>query len=256
MNSARNDKAKSCLRQYECQDAEAPILVCFPHAGGAASAFYPFVDELTERWQLMIVQYPGRECRYSTQLSSSLLQTADEIAGSLKVYQHRDMVFFGHSMGAKVAFEVAALLSDKPTMLIASCSPAPDIFPKRGPLTDYSDAALEEYLHSLGGTVTDLLHNKELMELVLPIIRADFKSLDDYTRAVDKRSLDMPILAMVADKDDAVDETLAKPWGHWTNSEFTTLAVQGDHFYFQKQGIGLAAYIDQAQSLISSNRYT
>ena len=240
-----------CLREYESQKASTPVLVCFPHAGGAASAFYPFVSELTQEWHLLIAQYSGRGSRYSEPLNSSLMQTVEEITHALKDYQNRELIFFGHSMGAKIAFEVAASLHHKPKLLIASCSPPPDRFSgHRPPSHDYSDAVLSEYLRSLGGTVADLLENKEIMELVLPIIRADFQSLNSYTSSVINKRVDVPIIGLVADQDTSADSTLVQRWKNWTSRGYATLSVTGNHFYFQNTEIGLAAYIQRALQLL------
>ena len=133
----------------------------------------------------------------------------DEVAHALKDYQHRELIFFGHSMGAKVAFEVAAALHNKPKLLIVSCSPPPDRFSgHRPPPHNYSDAVLSEYLDSLGGTVADLLENTEIMELVLPIICADFQSLDSYTSSVSNKRFDVPIIGLAADQDTSANSAL------------------------------------------------
>ena len=101
--------------------------------------------------------------------------------------------------------------------------------------------------------MADLLENTEIMELVLPIICADFQSLDSYTSSVSNKRFDVPIIGLAADQDTSANSALVQRWQDWTSRDYATLSVVGNHFYFQNTEIGLATYIQRAQQLLMVN---
>lgn len=104
-------------------------LVCFPHAGGAASFFFPMAEMLLPNVEMLAVQYPGRQDRRSEKCLDSVQGLAVAIAGQLRRRTDLPLALFGHSLGATVAFEVARLLesAENAEALAASgqshCSP-------------------------------------------------------------------------------------------------------------------------------------
>lgn len=227
--------ANSNYRYYPSYQPNTDTLVCFPYAGGSASVFHPYSDALTKHWELLVMQYSGREWRFGSALKNSLLDMADEIAESLYGLDTGKMIFFGHSMGAKIAYEVAARLPEKPKLLITSCSPAPDHSPSSRPKNDYSDQTLIDYIKKLGGISSEAADNKELMELILPIIRSDFKNLDEYSDTITPTSINVPIVSLAGNEDHAVDREFVRQWREWTNHDFFIKDIDGGHFYFQQQ---------------------
>jgi len=225
----------STYRYYPSFNPNTDTLVCFPYAGGSASIFHPYSDALTKHWELLVMQYSGREWRFRSPLKNSLSDMADEIAESLYGLDTSKMIFFGHSMGAKIAFEVAARLPLKPKLLITSCSPAPNFSPSNRPKNDYTDQTLSDYLKKLGGISSEALENKELMSIVLPIIRSDFQNLDQYSDTVTRTSINVPIVSLAGKEDSAVNREFVREWREWTNRDFFIKDVEGGHFYFQEQ---------------------
>ncbi len=225
------------FRRHKSSVNDADILVLFPHAGGSASVFHSYIEELTTEWEVIVIQYPGREWRYRSPLKTSLYDYADEIVISLNALDVEigRMIFFGHSMGAKIAYEVACRLTETPKLLIASCSPAPDVAPSHSLASGCPSKDLIAYLKKLGGTVSDVLDNDELMEIILPVIQSDFQCLESYLSSVVKIPLNSPIIGLSANKDMAVSSDLVRSWSSWTNKHFFLKVVNGGHFYFHEE---------------------
>ena len=85
----------------------APRLVCFPHAGGSATFYFPLSRALAPSMEVLAVQYPGRQDRRAEPCIDSIDGLADEIVDALRPLTDRPMALFGHSMGAVLAYETA-----------------------------------------------------------------------------------------------------------------------------------------------------
>lgn len=129
------------LRRFHPQDpaqrlgSEAPRLICFPHAGGAASAFLPLARALAPAVEVLAAQYPGRQDRRSEQPVDDMGRLADALTEQVRSRVTGPYVLFGHSMGAVAAYEVARRLAERslpgPEALILSGRGAPTARPAR-----------------------------------------------------------------------------------------------------------------------------
>src|SRR5258708_8192662 len=82
-------------------------LFCFPHAGAGVSAFSTWTPELLPGVELCLVQLPGRENRIQETPITRLSVLVQMMADALSPTMTRPFAFFGHSMGALIAFELA-----------------------------------------------------------------------------------------------------------------------------------------------------
>ena len=213
-------------------------LVCFPHAGGGASAFWRWPRLLPPQVEVLAVQYPGRQDRFAEDYPETLTGMADPIAAELAALldgQPGPVAFFGHSMGALVAFEVARRLPatglPAPTRLVVSAHQAPTSPHVHGPDGD-SDQAVLTYLRSLGGSGADLLEDPELRELTLPMVRNDLRLVRNY-RYVDGPPLDCPITAVAGAQDRSCTPSQMRDWYRRTTRGFDLAVFPGDHFYLE-----------------------
>lgn len=159
-------------------------LICFPHAGGAASFFRDWADLVPDDMDLAAVRYPGREDRFLDPPPASMADLANPVARACLASGDVPLVFFGHSMGASVAYEVALRLqsagSSRLTDLFVSGSAAPGRSSgSRDPLT-MTDAEIREEVAELGGADANALADQELWKLLIPSIRADYHLIGRY----------------------------------------------------------------------------
>ncbi|MCX5205448.1 alpha/beta fold hydrolase [Streptomyces sp. NBC_00237] len=220
-------------------------LVCFPHAGGAANFFRSWAPLVPDDVELLAVRYPGREDRIFDPPVERMEELADSLADACASLASSPLAFFGHSMGASVAFEVAVRLAAAPgavgpRALFVSGRAGPGKNRSRG-LADATDEKLVEELAAMSGSTAKALANKELRELLLPQIRADYRLIERYTAAVPSPPLDIPVCAYYGDRDDRVDEDGAKAWSEVTRSAFVTRSFPGGHFYLEEHMAPLVA---------------
>jgi len=159
-------------------------LFCFPYAGGNAAAFQKWHRAFPDSIEVCSLQYPGRGNRMREPAFTNAIPLAHDVARALTSLLDLPFAFFGHSMGGLIAFEVAREFRRKqlplPLHLFVSSVRAPQ-FPNRDRIApDMPEPQFKEELRRLNGTPNEVLENKELMNLMLPMLRADFSVAHTY----------------------------------------------------------------------------
>lgn len=224
--------------------AEEHQLICFPHAGGSATYYFRLSQMLGSGAQVLGVQYPGRQERRHEPLIDDMGELADRAAEALWPLADRPFAFFGHSMGAIVAFEVArrfVALGAVPERLFASGRRAPSCHREtsfhRGP-----DAELMAEMRRVGGTDQSLLADPEVRAMILPVVRNDYQAIETYHYALGE-PLTCPIIALVGDRDPHTTVAEADAWREHTTGEFDLRVFGGGHFYLDEQRTAVAELI-------------
>src|ERR1700738_4476769 len=145
-------------------------LFCFPYAGGSAAIYQDWQQHAPNWLQICPVELPGRGRLCAENPSGSIPALAAAITSALYPYTNTPYALFGHSMGALIAFEVACGLE-------AGGRATPCRTPPVGHLADPEFLA---HVRDLNGTPTEVLANKELMDVLLPVLRADFALCEQY----------------------------------------------------------------------------
>lgn len=209
-------------------------IICFPHAGGAASFFRSWADFVPDGIELIAVRYPGREDRLADPPAETMEQLADPIAESCSPFLGTPLAFFGHSMGASVAYEVALRLRARHRAVLAglfvSSRPGPGQ-KNRKDFTRTTDDELIEDISLQGGTDPQAFAHPELRELILPAIRADYRLVDGYRALTGHAPLDSPVVAYYGDEEADLAPDSVAAWSAVTSSTFGIQTFNGGHFY-------------------------
>lgn len=204
-------------------------LFCLPFPGAGASAFLPWADELPHDVELSAIQLAGREDRFvdepATAVDAIVAELVDAIAPTLDM----PYALFGHSGGALLAFELARALPE-PTHLFVSAEFPPDAPRPDATLYQLDDAAFADRLLARGGTAPEIAGNAELMELLLPILRADFTWYGTY-RYEQGPPLDCPITVFASPDDPLVAPAEVTGWRAHTTGPSQVHDVSGGHFF-------------------------
>jgi surfactin synthase thioesterase subunit len=217
------------------QDQDPRVrLVCFPHAGGAASFFRTWATCVPDGVEVLAVCYPGREDRVLDPPAETMEELAEPIARACSGLSAAPLAFFGHSMGAMVSYEVALRLqSERRTpfvaLFVSGCSGPWRSQPQN--LARRDDAGLIDHVRLLGGTDAQAFEIVELRDLVLPVIRADFRLIDNYEPPGREAMIDAPVFAYYGRQDPDVDEDSVSGWSEATRSSFGIRSFGGGHFY-------------------------
>lgn len=212
-------------------------LFCFPYAGGSATVFRTWSDVLPPDIEVQAVQLPGREWRIKEEPFRSVFPLAQELATVLKDRFDVPFAFFGHSLGALISFELARELRRRgeslPERLFLSAHRAPHV-PKDLPnIHAGPDEEFFEGLRRLAGTPSELLENEDLMELVLPTLRADFAMAETYV-CPPEPPLACPMSVFGGLSDEWTERHKLEPWAEYTTGEFKLRMVPGGHFFVEE----------------------
>lgn len=212
-----------------------PRLFIFPHAGGSASFYVPFSKAFSTEMKRIAVQYPGASGGHGHSTVPSIQELADSIYHILlrAPGAASPTAFFGHSMGALVAFEVTRRFeaAGMPiTALFVSASSAPERMRKEY-FRDLSDDELVKFLIELSGTDPKVLNNKDFVELILPSLRGYYGSIAGYTCGPDA-TVSCPIYAFMGTDDLLAPYDNVCAWSAHTTSDFAVRVFPGSHFYF------------------------
>jgi medium-chain acyl-[acyl-carrier-protein] hydrolase len=211
-------------------------LICFPYAGGGASVFRHWQDGLPDFVEVSSVQLPGRETRFREAPFTRLEPLLSALALALGPHLDPPFAFFGHSMGALVAFELTRHLRrdgrPQPAGLFLSGCAAPQTGTCERPLHALPDAVFCKRLRGLNGTPTAVFDNHELMQLLLPTLRADFALCETYAFAPGQ-PLSCPITAWGGLGDDTVGYRELARWREQTLGAFRLRMLPGDHFFLK-----------------------
>ncbi|MFI5783819.1 thioesterase II family protein [Nocardia sp. NPDC051570] len=220
------------LRHFNETGGDGPRLICFPHAGGSATYYFPVARTLSPGIEVVAVQYPGRQERRGEPCVDDIGRLADHIVDALGSPSERPTALFGHSMGATIAFEVARRLERAdagPVALFASGRRAPSCVREENVHLRDDGSVLAE-LQRLGGTNATLLADNDIRTMILPAMRGDYRAIETY-RWEPGPPLRCPIVALVGDVDPQVSTAEAQAWAEHTAAEFTLRTYQGGHFY-------------------------
>ncbi|NRD72183.1 thioesterase [Shewanella sp. VB17] len=227
-------------------DAEAKLF-CFPYAGAGVSSYHAFCKNLPADVIPYVVRLPGREGTRKEAALTNIHEIIVHLARAIKPALGQSPVFFwGHSMGALVAFEVARLLRKefKITGLIISGHAAPQlpVALKPTPVVEMSDAQFINLLQSYGGMPQVIFDNPDLLQLMLPQLRADLIALESY-RYVSGAPLENDIFCVNGKSDHMVSLDKVMAWKKQTTGEFSSRWLPGSHFFINEDRLALVKTI-------------
>jgi medium-chain acyl-[acyl-carrier-protein] hydrolase len=230
-------------------------LFCFPYAGGGAFAYRRWAEQVPRDVELCGVQLPAREGRFNepayTRLTDLVRDLVKVVGSAIDV----PFAFFGHSMGALVAFALARELRRAnvrgPELLMVSGHRAPQRPDPDPPIHALPLSEFLEELRELNGTPEAILRDEELLQLVVPVLRADFEVCETFEYQ-HERPLECPIAAFggVADQDVAREDLEA--WSEQTSASFSLRMFPGDHFYYVNQPAALLDEVARHLELVGA----
>ena len=222
------------LRRLRPQPHAAQRIVVFPHAGGSAGFFRPWIPDLPAGVELLAVQYPGRDDRMRERAADHMDQLVGPAVEAMVPVLDRPFVLFGHSMGAAVAYEVALRVQGRAGPALAGLVVSGQVGPTAIVPRDrhlWPDPLLWQEVQRMNGTDERVAGHGELASLVLPRLRSDFRVIETY-RPTPGPPLRCPVVALVGDRDTEAPVDRARRWADVTRSGFELHVFPGgDHFY-------------------------
>lgn len=228
-------------------------LYCFCYAGGSAASFLSWQAEVDPAIEICGVQLPGRGARFHELPYTKLSELITVLSHVIERDSTLPFAFFGHSLGGLLAFELARYNAKHGRslpghLIISGCAAARYRFPSEK-LHLLDDKAFAKRLRKYNGTPPEVLENPELMELVLPTIRADFALVDNY-EYVPGAALNIPITVLAGKGEQFTSSAQTAGWQEETLGACDVHWVDGDHFFINSNR---KAVIDRINAVLKSH---
>lgn len=185
--------------------------------------------EFSRHVDVAAIQYPGRQDRRRECFTTDIRYMAERVAGEIETLDAQ-VVLYGHSMGALVAFETARLLEtsrQSVRSLVVSGRSAPDT-PR--PPDDTDLEALTREMAKLDGTKAEVFEDQELLTLILGVMRHDYQAVNDYVYRPEGL-LKCPVTVVIGSSDPIVSASEAADWRAVTTGRFELRTLAGGHFF-------------------------
>ncbi|MGM2841797.1 thioesterase II family protein [Bacillus cereus group sp. Bce002] len=213
-------------------------LICLPYAGGSARVYSKWVYMLDNRIEVVCPELAGRGKRFNEPYYKNLKEAVDDIYKNIRsIINSGPYALFGHSMGSLLTFELYYKLKEEghcePEAIFFSGKAAPNI-PIKEKVHLYSEEQILEKISSLGGTPREVLDNKDILNLYLPIIKADYKIIETYEYKNKSSLINSPCNILYGSEDDIALEELLE----WENHTFDMpkfYKIYGGHFFIKNQ---------------------
>lgn len=251
-DSANPTRLSAWLRCAHPNPGARLRLICFPYAGGSAGVYRTWGKLLSPAIEVCAVQLPGREDRLREQAFIDMNALIPALANALLPDLDKPFVFFGHSLGAAIAFALSQYLQSAnqllPRQLIVSGRCAPHLPNRNAPLYRLSDHDFFQQLRQRYGAIPDVIwQDQEMRAIYLPILRADFALIDRYCHQGSQK-LTCPLIACGGVSDPMVTEAEIAAWEQHTENDFAMRMFAGDHFYLNQNPQPLLQMLEQQLS--------
>lgn len=209
-------------------------LFCFPYAGGSAQIYKPWVSLLPANVEIHAAQLPGRAGRLGDRPVDTMDEVLAPLLDAVEPLTDVPFAFYGHSMGSLLAFELARKMEEEirlqPTHLFVAARRAPHLESRNRTLHEQPSEKVREFLRTLHAVPVEVLDNDELMELLLPALRADLK-LDGLYEYTPGRGVSCPVIAFTGVSDPYVLSDEIAGWAVHAGGGFELVQLVGDHFF-------------------------
>lgn len=254
MGGRATGKSHPWLKCFRPQPTARTRLVCFPFAGGGANIYRRWPDVFPTNLEIHAVQLPGREAR----LQEDCAQTAADVSNAviaelLGLSRQLPLILFGHSMGSLLAYDAALRLkthyAQEPRALCVSGRQAPHVR-FGGSLHLQPDARLIEEIKRFNGTPAAVFEDTEMRNIVLPMLRGDYKLLETYRAPAGV--LTCPIITCIGDRDSEAAPGQMKAWCELTQGPCSHQVLPGGHFYINDRLAELADMLMRSLGMVSA----
>jgi medium-chain acyl-[acyl-carrier-protein] hydrolase len=223
-------------------------LFCFPYAGGSAQIFSDWCDSLPPEIEVIGVQYPGRGSRFVDPLIGSCDGMVEALIPNITPVLDKPFVFFGHSNGGMLSFELARKLQQqgitRQLYHFVSAKRAIHLPARRRALHALPEQEFIEELENLGGTPKEILEQRELMALFLPVLRSDFSLSETFSYEGDHK-LHCDATLLYGSKDTDVPKEDVLKWHELIDGKVDTRVYDGDHFFINSHKEEVLNYLSE-----------
>ncbi|MDP4180723.1 MAG: thioesterase domain-containing protein [Bacillota bacterium] len=223
-------------------------LFCIPYAGGGAMAYSKWKNYMDGAIELCPVELAGRGKRFRTPSYNTMEDATNDVYNIVMDDLDKfEYAFWGHSMGCLIVYELINRIASSnhrdPSHIFLSGRYPPHIYKNKSRHTLPDDQFIQE-ISKLGGTANELLREKELLDIFIPILRADYRIVENYkhSKQYAKWNFDITILTGNSDEDVSAKDIIQ--WEEYTNKKCRIINFDGGHFFIHDRVQEIAEIIN------------
>lgn len=227
-------------RYFPCsvKDSAKIRVFGFPYAGAGVTAFDKFLPDMPEWIDFQPIRLPGRENRVSEPTITEVRKLAKIVAHAIRPLLDKPFAFLGICYGGLLAYELMYEIYQQTDWLAQAifviAAPAPSLLPRAHPIHDLPDELMIEQLHHMEGMPPDVLNNEELLPIILPAIRGDFRAIETYIPDTNRQSFSVPLVLFGGHADKTVPQYELEAWTALSNTYVRTYYYDGGHFFYNQ----------------------
>jgi medium-chain acyl-[acyl-carrier-protein] hydrolase len=210
-------------------------LLCLPFAGGSSYSYTKIRKFASSSVNFVLIDLPGRGDRFGEPLLTDMNAMAEDVFLKIRVSLHKPYAIYGHSMGGMLGYLLCRKITRRglplPLHLIVSGAESPTAPNKAKNIHLLPDAAFRKKLIEFGGLPDEIFQEQDLLDLFMPVIRADFEAAEKAREKISGSTIDIPITVMTGLEDSEVSCEEAGKWQEVTTKKFTIHHFPGGHFF-------------------------
>ncbi len=226
-------------------------LFYIPHAGGSAVLCKSWQKDLGKQVEVQPLEMAGRGIRFRDNFFSAIPEILDDFYHRLKQYEGEPYIIYGHSFGALLTYELYYRIKAEgmplPVHLFFSGSIPPQTQFMEKKISHLPDETFIQEVMAYEGLEQEILENKELMEIFMPVLRADFRLLEDYQYQEKLEKIKVPATVLYSSD---IQEKRINEWGKLIESAVDYQFIDGGHFFLKKN-----SHTTMAAVMARLNRY-
>ncbi|EPR07697.1 thioesterase II family protein [Ruminiclostridium papyrosolvens] len=225
-------------------------LFCIPYSGASAMVYSKWTKLINKEIKVIPLELAGRGRRFGDKFYRDIDQAAEDLSNTIiNEAKDDDYAIFGHSMGARVTYEVYYRLKEKgfkePVKIFFSGSKAPQLPPDEIKRYQLPDNQFKQVVLQYGGNSEDVFKNKELCDLFIPILRADFRIYEEYKFVPGREKIKTDVVVYYGRSDSSITYDNMTAWQEVAGSGIKLVAFDGSHFYLNEDVNGITASINK-----------
>lgn len=224
-------------------------LFCLPYAGGSAIVYMTWKKFLDHKIELRPIELAGRGRRFSEPLYQNIEEAVTDIYHQIsKELDGSPYALYGHSMGTILVYELLRRIREykhqEPMHAFFSGRYPPFVYDKKEFIHKLPDHEFMMKIYEHGGTNEEILKNKELLDIFLPVLKADYKIVELYKHCNDILKLDCSITVLNGSRDNYVEEMDIQRWEECTKKQCKFYTFDDGHFFINTYKQDIAGIIN------------
>jgi surfactin synthase thioesterase subunit len=225
-------------------------LFCLPYAGGSVMVYSKWQKYLHDSVDTCPLELSGRGRRFEEPFYNNIEEAVSDLYQSIQdQLDNAPYVFFGHSMGSLLVYELIFKIREnkrrEPLHTFISGKNPPHITENNRKLHKLPDREFMEEIIKLGGTPNEILKEPELLSLVIPILKADYKLLETYQWTPKNDNINCGLTVFGGTEDADVNIKDLAEWRQYTSREFNLYQFGGGHFFINEKTADIVEIINQ-----------